>query len=99
MFKKARENGVEIWYESPAVKLVKTDGKISGIYIDRKNEGETVVKTDSVILACGGFEANKKKRMEHLGNEWEDAVVRGSEYNTGDGIEMALEAGAVSVAQ
>ncbi|KKK35093.1 tricarballylate dehydrogenase [Salinicoccus sediminis] len=99
MFKKAQENGVEIWYESPAVKLEKTDGKISTIHVDRKHEGETVVKTDSVILACGGFEASKKKRMEHLGDEWKDAVVRGSEYNTGDGIEMALEAGAVRAGQ
>ena len=37
--------------------------------------------------------------MEFLGDEWEDAVVRGSEYNTGDGISMALEVGAVRAGQ
>ncbi|WP_411842725.1 FAD-dependent tricarballylate dehydrogenase TcuA [Salinicoccus sp. HZC-1] len=99
LFKKAKEKGVEIWYESPAVKLEKADGKISAVHVNRKGDGETIVSTDSVILACGGFEANKKKRMEHLGDEWEDAVVRGSEYNTGDGITMALEAGAVRAGQ
>lgn len=37
--------------------------------------------------------------MKHLGDEWEKAIVRGSEYNTGDGITMALEAGAQRAGQ
>lgn len=99
LFKKAKEHGVEIWYESPAVKLEKTDGAISAIHVDQKNGENLIVSTAAVILACGGFEADKKKRMEFLGDEWEDAVVRGSEYNTGDGITMALEAGAARAGQ
>ena len=33
-------------------------------------------------------------RKKHLGPDWEHARVRGTEFNTGDGIQMALEAGA-----
>ncbi|HJG32666.1 MAG TPA: FAD-dependent tricarballylate dehydrogenase TcuA [Jeotgalicoccus aerolatus] len=99
LFKKAQENGVEIWYESPAVKIETADGKVSGVKVKSKEQGEVSVSADSVILACGGFEASKEKRMEFLGDEWEDAVVRGSEYNTGDGISMALEVGAVRAGQ
>ncbi|AKG74874.1 FAD-dependent tricarballylate dehydrogenase TcuA [Salinicoccus halodurans] len=99
LFEKAKANGVEIWYESPAVKLEKKNGEISGVQVKQSNGVSVVVPAKSVVLACGGFEADKKKRMEYLGDEWEEAVVRGSEYNTGDGITMALEAGAVRAGQ
>ncbi|MEK4554040.1 FAD-dependent tricarballylate dehydrogenase TcuA [Jeotgalicoccus sp. FSL K6-3177] len=99
LFKKAEENGVDFWYASPAEKLEKTDGKITGVYVNSEEHGKVLVKTKSVVLASGGFEADKKKRMEYLGKQWENAIVRGSEYNTGDGISMALEAGAVKAGQ
>ena len=98
LFAKAEEKGVEIWYEAPGVRLEQTDGRITGVIVNKDNE-ETLVKCKSVILACGGFEANKEKRMKHLGDEWEKAIVRGSEYNTGDGIRMAAEAGAAQAGQ
>jgi tricarballylate dehydrogenase len=47
-----------------------------------------------VVLACGGFEANAAWRAEHLGAPWRHAKVRGTRHNTGDGIAMALAAGA-----
>ncbi len=47
----------------------------------------------TVVLASGGFEASREWRR-HLGEGWEAAKVRGGRYNTGDGIRMALEAGA-----
>src|SRR5690625_4233900 len=99
LFEKAEEHGIDIWYESPAVSVEKTDGKISGVHVDSKEHGKVLVECRSVILACGGFEANKEKRSEHLGPQWENAVVRGSEYNTGDGISMALDAGAAKAGQ
>ena len=50
--------------------------------------------TGAVVLACGGFEANPEWRTRYLGRDWELARVRGTRYNTGDGIRIALEAGA-----
>jgi tricarballylate dehydrogenase len=47
-----------------------------------------------VIVACGGFEANAEWRTRYLGRGWDLAKVRGSRFNTGDGIRMALDAGA-----
>ena len=47
-----------------------------------------------MILASGGFEANPEWRTKYLGPGWELAHVRGTRHNTGDGIRMALEAGA-----
>jgi len=48
----------------------------------------------SVVLACGGFEANAEWRTRYLGPGWELAKVRGTRFNTGDGLRMALEIGA-----
>ena len=48
----------------------------------------------AVVLASGGFEANREWRARYLGPGWDMAKVRGTRYNTGDGIRMALDIGA-----
>ena len=58
-------------------------------------EGKThEIKSRAVVLACGGFESNTEWRTRYLGPGWEMAKVRGTCFNTGDGIRMALEVGA-----
>jgi tricarballylate dehydrogenase len=52
------------------------------------------LRAKSVVLACGGFEANAEWRTRYLGPGWDLAKVRGSRFNTGDGIRMALAIGA-----
>jgi tricarballylate dehydrogenase len=54
------------------------------------------VKARSVVIASGGFESNAEMRTRYLGPGWELAKVRGTPYNTGDGIRMAMEIGASS---
>ena len=53
------------------------------------------MRAKAVVLACGGFEANAEWRTRYLGPGWELAKVRGTRFNTGDGIRMALDAGAM----
>lgn len=93
--KRAQELGIDVWYESRAVKVNQKNEKIESIEIEKENQLLTI-QTYGVILACGGFEANKEMRAKYIGPEWEAAIVRGTEYNTGDGIKIALEAGASS---
>ncbi|WP_227937153.1 FAD-dependent tricarballylate dehydrogenase TcuA [Alkalihalobacillus deserti] len=90
---RAEQLGIDIWYDSRAIKLNTEDQRISSIVV-QQGDKEVTVETKSVVLACGSFEANKKMRSEHIGEEWEAAIVRGTEFNTGDGITMALEIGA-----
>ncbi|WP_110928454.1 FAD-dependent tricarballylate dehydrogenase TcuA [Bacillus massiliglaciei] len=90
---RAIELGIDVWYSSQAVKLMTDQGQITGVIIE-KGERTITVNTESIILACGGFEANKDMRTQYIGDEWEKAIVRGTEYNTGDGLAMALEIGA-----
>jgi len=48
----------------------------------------------AVVLASGGFQANPEWRTRYLGPGWDLAKVRGTRFNTGDGIRMALDIGA-----
>jgi tricarballylate dehydrogenase len=52
------------------------------------------LRAPCVVLACGGFEANAAWRTRYLGPPWDLAKVRGSRFNTGAGIRMALAIGA-----
>lgn len=92
--KLADEAGIRVEYETRAVSLVIEGGRIAGVVCRRGGE-EWVVRCRAVVLACGGFEANAEWRARYLGKNWDLAKVRGTRYNTGDGIRMALEAGAM----
>jgi tricarballylate dehydrogenase len=89
----ALKNGIKIQYESRAVELIYENGRVNGVRI-RKDDGLHELRAKSVILACGGFEANSEMRTRYLGPGWDLAKVRGSRWNAGDGISMALDIGA-----
>src|SRR6185437_13980178 len=54
------------------------------------------VRAGGVVLASGGFQANVEWRTRYLGPNWDLAKVRGTRFDTGDGIRMALEANAMA---
>jgi tricarballylate dehydrogenase len=88
--------GIDIQYDSRAVAL-ETDGKsITGVVIRRGGERPETIAADAVVIASGGFQANPEWRTRYLGPGWEIAKVRGSRFNTGEGIRMALDIGAAS---
>ena len=84
---------IPIEYSSRVTGLIKTGNRVTGV-TTKTAEGDRAISANSVILACGGFEANREWRTRYLGPGWELAKVRGTRFNTGDGIKVALEAGA-----
>jgi tricarballylate dehydrogenase len=89
----ARARGVDILYETAAKSLIYDGERVAGVRA-RSASGPLDAMAPSVVLACGGFEANAEMRTRYLGPGWELAKVRGTRFNTGDGIRMALEIGA-----
>ena len=88
--------GCTVLYQTMGTKLlIDNRGTIVGTTV-RGPEGFRDVAAKSVVLACGGFEANAEMRTRYLGPGWELAKVRGTQFNTGDGIRMALDIGAQS---
>jgi succinate dehydrogenase/fumarate reductase flavoprotein subunit len=68
---------------------------ITGLVVQTPDGNEQVIRTGAVILAAGGFEANPRMRAQFLGPGWDFAKVRGTPYNNGWCLEMAIrEAGA-----
>ena len=93
--KTCEREGVDIRYESRAVSLIEEGGAVRGVVV-RGTDGPFEVRAQAVVLACGGFESNAEWRTRYLGPGWDLAPVRGTRFNAGDGIRMALEAGAMS---
>jgi len=89
----ARKRGIEIRYRTRAQSLLYDGRRIEGIRL-REDGALRELRCSAVVLACGGFEANPEWRTRYLGPGWDLAKVRGSRFNTGDGIRMALDIGA-----
>jgi tricarballylate dehydrogenase len=90
----AESAGVEIRYEARAESLVEKDGRVAGVRV-RQHGVVSEIESRAVILASGGFEANPEWRTRYLGPGYDLAKVRGSRFNMGGGIKMALDIGAL----
>ena len=91
----AEKHGISIRYGARVISLIQEGDVVTGV---RVKEGPSIhlLEAKAVVLACGGFESNPEWRTRYLGPGWELAKVRGTRFNTGDGIQMALEIGASS---
>ena len=88
------KEGIEVLYETPALSLITDGAGVSGVRARR--DGHIVdMRAKAVVLACGGFESNTEMRTRYLGPNWDLAKVRGTRFNTGRGIQMALDIGAM----
>ena len=94
----AERAGVEVRYGARAVSLIADDAGVHGVRV--KQDGVTHdIPARAVVLAAGGFQANTEWRTRYLGPGWDLAKVRGSRFNTGDGLRMALDIGAMPTGQ
>jgi len=98
LYKAVEKHGIAVRYGAQAKDLLRGPEGIEGVRLVASGR-EEVIRARAVVLACGGFEANREWRARYLGPGWDMAKVRGTRYNTGDGIRMALEIGAQSYGQ
>ncbi|MBI4190584.1 MAG: FAD-dependent tricarballylate dehydrogenase TcuA [Betaproteobacteria bacterium] len=94
-YKAAQKQGITIRYNAQVTALLRGRSGVEGVRLIAEGVEEEM-RARAVVLACGGFEANREWRTRYLGPGWELAKVRGTRYNTGDGIRMALDIGAQS---
>ena len=94
LYAAAEKRGVAVRCEAWVQKLIAEEGLVTGVEarIDGKMHR---FDAPAVVLACGGFEANAEWRTKYLGPGWDLAKVRGTRFNTGDGLAMALCLGAM----
>ena len=92
----ATASGVAFHFETTARDLVVEDAAATGVRAVGPDGPLTV--HGQVILACGGYEGNSELLARYHGEKGMVCrpVARGGHYNKGEGIEMALRAGAAT---
>jgi fumarate reductase flavoprotein subunit len=105
MVARAKELGITILFSTPAKKILKVEGRITGVYAESKN-GDTVhVDAKAVVIATAGFNEDPEMIEKFSGYDftldWFGNCEEGNYFNlcpnlrlTGDGIKMAWEIGA-----
>ena len=94
LFRAADSAGIPVLYETTAQSLIYEHGKVRGVVVECGGETREI-RAKAVVLACGGFESNAAMRARYLGPGYDLAKVRGTQYNNGAGIRMALDIGAM----
>ena len=91
---------VNVAYETAAEKLL-TDqkGRVVGVRALEPDGYTDVMARGGVVIASGGFEANPEMRTRYLGRHMDGLILRGTRYNTGEGLTMAMAIGAMPAGQ
>jgi tricarballylate dehydrogenase len=94
--------GAKILYETEALRLeLRDDGGVAGVTVRARGGKPRTLKSRAAVIACGGFEGNPDLLARHLGERGRELPLVASTLanNRGDGLRMALEAGAAATGQ
>ena len=96
VFTQAAKNiGVTFRYGCSAREIVMQGDRIASLVVEQAGVRQTL-SANAIVLACGGFQGNAAMMRKHLGDGGETMrlISPGTRFNTGDGIDMALQLGA-----
>jgi tricarballylate dehydrogenase len=97
-----RTDGIEILYETEAVKLHLSDeGRVDGVLARGRDGLLRKLAAGAVVIASGGFEGNPEMLTQYVGERACDmpVIAPGPKNNRGEGLRMALEVGADTAGQ
>ena len=97
LMKEARALGVDVRFRTTAVGLLRgSDGRIEGVKVIGPEGTQSEIRARATLLASGGFQGNPEMMAHYMGDKAARIrpVARGGYYNKGEGIRMALDAGA-----
>lgn len=93
----ARKLGVTFKYHTTASQMTRADvqGTLQ-VLVTGEDGFQQTLRAKNVMIASGGFEGNPEMLTQYLGNsaKFVRPVAPGGYYNRGEGIRMALNAGA-----
>lgn len=92
LLKGCLDKGIDIWLDTAATRLVVTNGRVTGLEVERSGSLVTLHAAKGIVLASGGFEWNAEMMARYFPGpvEWTASPAT----NTGDGQRMAAEVGA-----
>ncbi len=99
--KAVQDQGVPIWLSSPVREIIFEDGFTSGekrsaigVEVEKDGKRIRIRATKGVVLAAGGFPHNQAMREKYQKHPVSTDWTLGSPDNTGDLIQMGIDAGA-----
>jgi tricarballylate dehydrogenase len=93
----AHSDRIDVRYETSARDLLIDDnGAVTGVKAIGRGNKPLEIKARNVVLASGGFEGNPEMLSHYIGPQAQfiRPVSRGGHFNRGEGVRMALAAGA-----
>jgi succinate dehydrogenase/fumarate reductase flavoprotein subunit len=91
LFKGLLDRGVPVERGVAARDLVLVEGEVLGVRVDTADGSQLIGARKGVVLACGGFEWNEELVASFIG---QPVHPLSPPHNVGDGLMMAMEAGA-----
>src|SRR6187399_2619773 len=96
LLKTALDRGIPLWRSSPAVKLLRENGRVAGAIVEKDGTAIRVDARRGIVFAAGGFphDADRTRRHFrhlHAGTAHASLVP---EANTGDALRMAEDVNA-----
>ena len=93
----ARRRGVDIFLATPAKKILMESGKVVGVLAKDSDGKDVTLGARAVVVGTGGFAANPEMLDKYSKFDIGAKMINvGGPGNTGDGINMVLEAGGVT---
>lgn len=93
LLKTAIDQDVRLWPNAAATELIKQRDRVTGLKLERDGKAVQVMARHGVVLAAGGAPHSEQWRQDNLRSP-ENHVSMAPKSNTGDGISMAIQAGA-----
>ena len=87
------EKQVPVWLESPMSELIKEDGHVVGVAINRGGKTQYIKARKGVVLAAGGMDKNGEMRKTNAPLYPNAQYSGGVTSNTGDSIKAAMKMG------
>ncbi|MEK9687631.1 MAG: FAD-dependent tricarballylate dehydrogenase TcuA [Gammaproteobacteria bacterium] len=89
----AETKGIEIIYEAKIKDIVINNKSFESIILN-ENESDLSIEASSLILASGGFQANKEWLEDIWGAKAKNFIVRGSSYDRGEILKIMMSSDA-----
>ncbi len=92
LLKACLDRDIELLLETSARELVNTEGRVTGVRVTKDGVDQTINAKRGVVLATGGFEWDEALKTTFMRGPL--TAPASPPTNTGDGLKMALSAGA-----
>lgn len=97
LLRSALDAGVTLWRNAPVKEILMTDGRATGLRVERDGRSIDVIAKHGVVIATGGFGSDAEMRRRFMPMADEHLSVQPDE-NVGDGIRMGEAVGGDLVA-